>query len=352
MRRTLAFANPDEPIASSVTLRQLETFATVARLGSVKAAARELGISEPAVSAAVGALRDELRDPLYHREGNALVLTAQGQRLASLATEIGALAGRARSSLGALEPVDRLLHIAVTTGVEEHVVGPLLAAFAERTPDVHATVEVEPAARFADLLEHRRADITLGPRPALADHPELVSVPFLRCRRVVIAPPGHRLAGREDLSAAEIATERWLVGPEGADASAPAGLYFARARIEPQDVRAFPSDAAALSAVAAGEGVMLALWHAAVTALRRRSVVRLDVRSTPVEELWYASTLPEEHCLTGATALRRFTATPEATQAMAAPRRGVPVALVRAPVHATLWHSVARPDTTTVPART
>ena len=109
-------------------------------------------------------------------------------------------------------------------------------------------------------------------------------------------------------------------------------------------MRAFPSDAAALSAVAAGEGVMLALWHAATPALRRRAVVRLDVRGTPVVDLWHASTLPDEHCLTGAAALRRFATTAEATQAMAAPRRGVPAALVRAPIHATLWHSVARPD--------
>ena len=113
-------------------------------------------------------------------------------------------------------------------------------------------------------------------------------------------------------------------------------------RIDPPDIRAFPSDAAALSGVAAGEGVMLALWHATAIELRTRSVVRLAVRGTPVVGRWYASTLPDGHCLTGASALRRFAATPEATQAIAAPRRGVPAAIVRAPVHATLWHSVAR----------
>jgi DNA-binding transcriptional LysR family regulator len=325
-----------------MTLRQLACFATVARLGSVKAAARELGISEPAVSAAVGVLRGELDDELYHREGHALVLTAQGERLASLATEIGALAGRATTTLGEQEPAPRLLHIAVTGCVEEHIVGPLLAAFSERTPDVHANVEVAPAARFADLLDRRRADITLGPRPGLAEAPWLVATPFLRYRMVIVAPPGHRLADREDVAPAELAHERWLVASDGAGDTSPVGQYFARARIAPADVRAFPSDAAALSGVAAGEGVMLALWHATAVELRTRSVVRLPVRGTPVVDLWYASTLPEGHCLTGASALRRFAATPEATQAIAAPRRGVPAALVRAPVHATLWHSVAR----------
>ena len=325
-----------------MTLRQLATFATVARLGSVKAAARELGISEPAVSAAVGGLRRELDDELYHREGHALVLTAQGQRLASLATEIGALAGRARSTLGEEEHGDRLLHIAVTSTLEEHIIGPLLAAFAERTPDINATVQVEPAARFADLLDHRRADITLGPRPSIGDRPELVAVPFLRYRMVVVGAPAHRLGGAETFAAVELGAERWLVGPEGVTPGSPTGQLFLRARIAPPDVRAFPSDAAALSAVAAGEGVMLALWHAAAVELRARSVVRLAMRGTPVVDLWYACTLPDGHCLTGASALRRFAATPEATQAIAAPRRGVPAALVRAPVHATLWHSVAR----------
>ena len=87
---------------------------------------------------------------------------------------------------------------------------------------------------------------------------------------------------------------------------------------------------------------MLVLLHAAMVDLRARGVTRLAVRGTPVVELWYASTLAEGHCLSGASALRRFAGTPEATQAIAAPRRGVPATLVRAPVHATLWHSVPR----------
>ena len=85
----------------------------------------------------------------------------------------------------------------------------------------------------------------------------------------------------------------------------------------------------------------LALWSAAMPGVQRRTLCRLDVRGTPVVDRWYASTLAEEHCLTGALELRRFATSREATQAMAAPRRGVPAARVRLPVHATLWSSVA-----------
>ena len=52
-----------------MTFTQLRTFALVAELGSLRAAATALGVSEPAVSAAVAALRTDLGDPLFRRTG-------------------------------------------------------------------------------------------------------------------------------------------------------------------------------------------------------------------------------------------------------------------------------------------
>src|SRR5690606_25388004 len=73
---------------SAVTFAQLQSFSTVARTGSVKAAAVELGVSEPAVSGAVAALRRELGDELFVRRGGRLVLTRGGTRLAAVAAEV------------------------------------------------------------------------------------------------------------------------------------------------------------------------------------------------------------------------------------------------------------------------
>ena len=62
-----------------MTLTQLETFVLVARLGSVKAAARSLGVSEPAVSSALAALRQQLGDQLVERTANGMELTPGGR---------------------------------------------------------------------------------------------------------------------------------------------------------------------------------------------------------------------------------------------------------------------------------
>jgi DNA-binding transcriptional LysR family regulator len=326
-----------------VTFAQLRSFATVARLGSVTAAASELGVSEPAVSSAIATLRREFGDELIVRGGGGVRLTAGGARLAAAANEILGLADRARRSVGEANGASESLPVAVNAEVAEFAAAPLLDAFTRRAPRVEATLQVEEPGAFAELLYDHVIDVALGPRPLPDPRRFVESVPFLRYRMVVVAAPGHRLAGRDALAPSALADERWLVGPDGVQPGSPTAQYFGRARIAPGDVRAFPSDAAALSAAAAGEGVMLALWHAAAAALRRRAIVRLAVRGTPVVDLWHASTLPDEHCLTTAAALRRFTTSADATQAMAAPRRGVPATIVRAPVHATLWHSVARP---------
>src|ERR1700748_3052296 len=106
-------------------LAQLQSFVLVARLGSVKAAAAELGVTEPAVSVAVSALRKELGDELFVREGRGIALTPGGRRLGAWAAEILALAEQARRSVHDTPGQPRLMQVAVTNVVAEHV-GPLL----------------------------------------------------------------------------------------------------------------------------------------------------------------------------------------------------------------------------------
>jgi hypothetical protein len=74
---------------------------------------------------------------------------------------------------------------------------------------------------------------------------------------------------------------------------------------------------------------------------RRRVLVRIDVRGTPIVELWYASTLGLDRALPAALAMQRFATTPEATQAMSTGRAGTTSTRTRPAVHVTLWRSVA-----------
>jgi DNA-binding transcriptional LysR family regulator len=319
-----------------MTLAQLQSFVLVARHGSVKAAAAELNVTEPAVSVAVAALRTNSSSPSSLRSGRGIALTPGGRRLAALANEILGLAEQARRSVAESAGSPRRLAVLATPQVAEHM-GPLVERFTARDGSLEVAVTTGPAGSFAEALEHRRADIALGPTPGAVS--TIASAPFLRCRLIIVAAPSHPLAGTRAIAPAALAGERWLSGQPELDPLEGTGAFFARHALEPA-VATFSSSAAAVAAAAAGEGVLLTLAHAVVDEVRRRALVRLDVRGTPVVELWHASTLGVGRALPAALAFQRFTTTPEATQAISTGRAGAVSSSVRPKVHVTLWQSL------------
>jgi DNA-binding transcriptional LysR family regulator len=320
-----------------MTLAQLQSFVLVARLGSVKAAASELEVTEPAVSVAVSALRKELGDELFVREGRGIALTPGGRRLAALGSEILGLAEQARRSV---KDSPGRVQVVATSAVAEHI-GPLIDAFTARDEGLEIAIQSVPGDSFANLLEHRHADIALGPHAGPERSNTIASVPFLRCRLIIVAAPDHPLAGQRDIAPSALADERWLVGPPDIDPSTMTGLFFARNALDPSDISAYSSHAAAIAGAAAGEGIILTLAHSVLDEVRRRALIRLDVRGTPTLEMWHASTLGLGRALPAALALQRFATTPDATQAISKGRAGAVSARVRPNVHVTLWRSVA-----------
>jgi len=320
-----------------LTLAQLEAFVAVARRGSVREAARSLGISEPAVSGAVRALRRHVGDELYVRAGGGIRLTPGGERLAATAAEILGLADRAHREVREARGEAATLRVAATAAVAEFVAAPLLDAFTRRTPGVKIVLRVDPGVAFAGVLNDRLVDVALGPRPAGDTGAGIESVPFLRYALVVVAAPDHRLAGRRDVPVAAVTGERWFVGPSGADPSTATGGFLTVAGVPPPNVLAFPSYAAARAQVAAGRGIMLAVAHTVLDELERGALVALDVRGTPIQGMWHASLLGPDRRPPAAWALRRFVTTPEATQAMLKRAGGVPPERFRPSIHVTLW---------------
>ena len=61
-----------------ITFRQLETFSTVARLGSFTKAAEELHLTQPAVSIQIRQIAETIGLPLFEQNGREIALTSAG----------------------------------------------------------------------------------------------------------------------------------------------------------------------------------------------------------------------------------------------------------------------------------
>src|SRR4249920_1714455 len=121
-----------------MTFAQLRTFLAVARTGSVRAAAADLVVTEPAVSAAVAALGRELGCELLARDGRGIRLTEAGRTMAAYAAELVGLAEQARREVAG----GSRLRLAGVTTAGEFVLPGLIKAFRERHPKVDVSLEV------------------------------------------------------------------------------------------------------------------------------------------------------------------------------------------------------------------
>jgi len=319
-----------------MTFTQLRAFVTIARCGSVKAAALEMKVSQAAVSQAIFGLRAEFDDELYVRDGRGVSLTPRGRQLAGIGTEILGLAEHARRNGNDPQGAQGLLRIATTGTVAEYVIPALIEAFARRMPNLEIQVAVDSPAAFRELLRLRRADVTVGPDPI--GEVGIECVPFLRYELIVVSGRRNQVAFDRDLSA--LGRQPWLLGPNDTQPASEVGRFFLSGNTALGDVRVYPSHAAAAAAVAAGHGVTLAIAHTVAEELGRGMLARVRVAGTPVSGMWYASTLGSNQTPRAALALRRFVTTPEATHAALA-GGGVPPGRSHPPIHITLWSGIS-----------
>jgi DNA-binding transcriptional LysR family regulator len=314
-----------------MTLTQLSAFVLVARLGSVKAAANALGVSEPAVSQALAALRRYLDDPLLTRSGSGMAMTPGGNRLLTIAAQMVALGAEAESAVRSARGAAEQLRLVAPNTVAEFVAGPLADAFTARSAGtIEVSSGVSATAEMAVLVSQRLADVALGPYLGADRSLGLVSEPIVRCRLVVLAAPDARFRGSP-------AQWPWLVDPGATDPGSDVSVLLRGLGVPESRLSVFPNQTAAWEAAARGAGVAPAIAHLAVHQLRRRELQVVDVPGTPMDLCWHATTLAADRRSPAAASLRHFLGTPEAMKLLRAPGAGVPPSRFRPPVYVTIW---------------
>jgi DNA-binding transcriptional LysR family regulator len=313
-----------------VTLTQLGVFVLVARLGSVRAAADVLGVSEPAVSRALAALRQHMDDQLIIREGNAMTLTEGGSRLFGIASQMVALGAEAEAAVRAGKGRPATVRLLVTSVIAEFLATPLVEAFSQRWAGRFDTSSgVATATEMRALLPNRLADVAIG--PDLGDRSlALTSEPVVRYRMIVVGSPSFRPRGGPN-------RWPWLVDPSGTDPGSDTGRLLRGFRVPESRVLVFPNQTAAWAAAADGVGVAPAVANLVSGQLRRGELRLVETERTPVNACWYVTTLSQDRRSEAARCLRNFLATPQAMQLMCSPGTGVSPSRFRPPVYVTIW---------------
>ena len=153
----------------------LRAFLATVEAGSLSAAARSLGLTQPTLGRQVAALEQELGILLFERVGRALALTAAGAELFESARAMGEAAGRLSIiASGQSQSIEGRVRITASDIVAAHVLPPILKRLHEAAPGI--VVDVVAANDVRDLMR-READIAI--RHVRPEQPDLIA---RRCR--------------------------------------------------------------------------------------------------------------------------------------------------------------------------
>jgi DNA-binding transcriptional LysR family regulator len=318
-----------------VTPTQLRAFTSVVRLGSVKQAAAELGVSEAAVSMHVGQLRKELGDKLFTRTAAGLAFTPGGLRLASRAAEMLGLQDRTIREVGQADSGRRLLRVAASSLFAEHAAPGLIELFASRADDLDVELSLHSPHKFNTLLLTRAVDVAIGPTPPDLDA-SIVGKPFLNYQIVAVTGPEHPLT-KIHPSIGQLREQTWLLGPSAAAGIGLVPDTLRRINVAEEHQQIFQSHAAALEEAKRGEGIALAVSFALPKDLASGNLKRIPVPALQTKATWSIFALAEQGIPTAAAELSRFVTTPRATQAMLR-GGGVTLGRFRPSIHVTLWN--------------
>lgn len=198
-----------------IEARHLRVLRAVAATGSFSAAARELGCTQPAVSQQMKALEASAGTTLLIRTGREMRLTQAGEALVRHASGILAGLVAAEEEVAAIAGLraGRVRLVSFPSGSSTLVPGALAALRAAHPGTRVSLVEAEPP-RSVEMLREGDCDIALAFRYGASgtEWDDLVVRPLLTDRLIGLVPEGHRLAGADTVTVAELAEESWIAG--------------------------------------------------------------------------------------------------------------------------------------------
>ena len=230
---------------------RLRAFAAFARCRSFSAAARELRISQPAVSKHIADVEREIGAKLVERRPRGGDLTPAGEFLANHVLRAQALL--AQAARGVVEFGQRgtgSLVIAASGVPATYLVPEVVVAFQREHPAVRVSIERGSSAQMVESLRAHRAE--LGVVGGFAAAPEIEAEALVEDEIVLVGPPqlgGRRMSQR----AAEAAT--WISAGDGSATRATVEAFWADVGITPVRRLDLPSWEAVKLAVARGDGV-------------------------------------------------------------------------------------------------
>lgn len=189
-------------------LNQLRDVVAIAERGSLRAASRQMGIAQPALTRSIRELERELGTALFERRTRGMVLTPVGH----------VFLRRARAALGEVRRAEEEIEqfqggtggsVITAMSVAPHLqlLPRILAPFRRRYPKTELQLIEGVYPTVESQLRDGTIDFYVGPRPELSVSADLLEEPLMTSNRLILGRTGHPLSDAKSLS--DLADADW-----------------------------------------------------------------------------------------------------------------------------------------------
>jgi DNA-binding transcriptional LysR family regulator len=278
-------AIPDHLIRHT-TLRQLQVFEAIVRLGSFTRAAEELFLTQPTVSMQTKKLADTMGLPLFEQVGRNVRPTEAGLQLYQSCRQIFDTLGNLEMKMAELKGVrcGRLRLGVITTA--KYFAPEVLGEFCRQYTGIDVALKVSNRDRIIDRINANEDDLyIMGHAPS--DQFDVQAFPFAPNPLVVMAPRDHPLVGQKSISLARVAEEPLILREPGSGIRDATLRAFEQQKLRPKVCMELGSNEAIKHAVVGGLGLSILSLHTLTLEGPDGPVALLDVEGFPIMRQWY-----------------------------------------------------------------
>ncbi|MEW6447808.1 MAG: selenium metabolism-associated LysR family transcriptional regulator [Bacillota bacterium] len=260
-----------------MNLNWFKTFVSIANTGSFSRTARDLNLSQPAVSKHVAGLETLYGIQLIDRSRRSLTLTEAGSALLPLAQKVLAAVEQAANEMQSFgDVVKGTLTIGASTIPGEYVLPQIIRRFRKQYPEVNISLEIADTGKI--IRRVMEEDLSLGAVGALKSLNGMKAIPFAEDELVLILPPDHPLARRKAVEASALMGQEMVWRENDSGTRQTVEKELRNAGITPENlyiVAEIGSTEAVLAAVEAGIGIsFVSRWAAEDRVKSGRLVMR------------------------------------------------------------------------------
>ena len=208
-------------------IHQLRDVIAIAERGSLRAAARHLGVAQPALTRSIRELEHELGAALFERRSTGVVITGIGERFIRRASAVQSELRRAREEVDQMQgQTHGSVSVCLSTVGHIALLPETLRLFRARYPGVHLDVIEGVFPTIERALRDGTLDCYIGPPPEAPSSSGLVVEKLFDNQRYIIGRKGHPLARARSLR--QLAGAEWITTSITRKAEEELGPLFAQ----------------------------------------------------------------------------------------------------------------------------